>query len=95
LDPYALHAADEPDGVGQLPGIRCLSSSHPFDGEPDGLRRSYQDRELLGPCEASVHQIATEQQIVLHEQGEYDDWVLTPLTFVDRHSPGKSGARGN
>ena len=48
---------------------------------------------MLGPRESSVHQIATEQQIVLHEQGEDDDWILAPLTFVDRDSPGKSAAK--
>jgi hypothetical protein len=44
----------------------ALSVRHPFDGQPDSFGGSYQDCQLLGACQARVHLIAAEQQIVLH-----------------------------
>ena len=88
-DPQNSHVFDETSqAIGQR-GV-ALSVGHAFDRNSNGPGWPDQDRELLGPREASVHQIATEQQIVLHEQGQDDDWVLTPLTLVDSDSPGKS-----
>src|SRR6266704_47665 len=67
----------------------ALPIHHPFDGEPNGFGWAHQDRKLLGSSESGVQQISTQEQIVLYEQGKYNGWVLTPLTFVDSDSPRK------
>jgi hypothetical protein len=45
----------------------ALPIQHTFHRKPDGLRRSDEDRELLGPGQSGVQKIARKQQVMLHE----------------------------
>ena len=65
----------------------ALPIHHTFDREPNSPGWPDQDRKLFGPRESCVHQIATEQQVVLQEQGKDDDRVLASLALVHGYCP--------
>ena len=62
---------------------------HAFDGHANGIGRPDQDRQLFGPCEASIYEIATEQQVMLQEQGQNHGLILAALALVNGHCPGQ------
>src|SRR5260370_42398013 len=68
----------------------ALPIHHAFGRKANGLRRSHQDRELFCSGQSCVQQVPTEQEVVLHEDREDYNWILTALRFVHGHGPGKS-----
>lgn len=70
-----------------------LPVHHTLNGETNGFGWSDQYRQLLGPREACVHQIAAKEQVVLYENGENHDRTFAPLALVDGHRSGQSQFR--
>src|SRR5260370_35851042 len=82
---------------GQSKAFQTLSQScvalpihHAFGRKANGLRRSHQARELFCSGQSCVQQVPTEQEVVLHEDREDYNRILTALRFVQGHGPGKS-----
>ncbi len=67
----------------------ALPIQHAFDRKSDRLSRSNKDGKLLGSRQSRIQEIPTQKQVMLHEQGHDDHWILAPLTFVNGDGPGK------
>jgi len=68
---------------------------HMLDGETNGFGWSDQHRQAPGSRGTSVHQIATEEHVVLHEQGKITTgnslpWLLWMVTAQARASSERS-----
>src|SRR5258708_29984522 len=71
----------------------ALPIQHAFGRKANGLRRSHQDRELFCSGQSCVQQVPTEQEVVLHENGENHDRKFAALALVDGYCPGQGQFR--